>query len=319
MKMFEYFSWFGTKTAAATAREAEGISLEIQKSDVNAMKDADESLNEKVHNDLVQTAESVDRKIVMVYEKKFREKFGKLGNLNQKCPYCGNEHRSLNMGETKCTKCKKIFLVQKRVQDLGTAAFMTEQRKQFNLQWKVIGNVKKFRYFLPNEFEYIQKKLLKEGKKNLQNSEIMHSLINAYAKNSLSAGHYRLYSAFVFHKAELMRSEQRFSEALVHYFYVHFLHSNGVTDKAEFQINTKMNEELKTRIGELLDLGDLQMKKMKALYEYSIRSLNRFNSKNLKSDLNKSYSSLLKEFRESDEEKEGIKPMRSFMLFTKAS
>lgn len=312
MKMFEYFSWFGPKTT-------EGISLEIEKRDVNAMKDAGEALCEQVQKDLQQKTSVVDRQIVIMYEKKLRDRFQKLGNLNQKCPYCGNKHRSLQMRETKCIQCKKIFLVQKRVQDLGTAAFMTEQKKQFDLQWKVVSDIKRFKLFLAHEYEYIQKKLLKEGKKNLQESEVMHALLGAYAKNSLSAGHYRLYSAFVFYQAELMRSEQRFAEALSCYFYVHFLHANGVNNSAEFQANTQMNEELKMRIGELLDLGDLQMKKMKGLYDYAILHLNRFDLKCLKSDLNQSYAILTKEFRISDEEKEGIKPMRSFVLYTKAS
>jgi hypothetical protein len=310
--MFECFSWFGQKTT-------EGISLEIEKRDVYAMKDAGEALHEQVHKDLQQKTSVVDRQIVMVYEKKLRGRFQKLGNLNQKCPYCGNEHRSLQMRETKCTQCKKIFLVQKRVQDLGTAAFMTEQKKQFDLQWKVLSDIKRFKLFLAHEYEYIQKKLLKEGKKNLQESEVMYALLGAYAKNSLSAGHYRLYSAFIFHQAELMRSEQRFAEALSCYFYVHFLHANGVDNSAAFQSNAQMNEELKMRISELLDLGDLQMKKMKGLYDYAILHLNRFDLKRLKSDLNQSYAILTKEFRLSDEEKEGIKPMRSFVLYTKAS
>lgn len=312
MKMLEYFSWFGSKTT-------EGISLEIEKRDVNAMKDAGEALSEKVQKDLRQKTDVVDRQILMIFEKKFRERFQKLGNLNQKCPYCGNEHRSLQIRETRCTQCKKIFLVQKRVQDLGTAVFMTEQKKQFDLQWKVVSDIKRFTLFLAHEFEYIQKKLLKEGKRNLQESEVKHALLGAYAKNSLSAGHYRLYAAFIFHQAELMRSEQRFAEALSYYFYVHFLHANGVDNSAEFQGSTQMNAELKMRIGELLDLGNLQMKKLKGLYDYSIVHLNRFEIKRLKSDLNQSYAEVCKEFCLSDEKKEGIKPMRSFVLYTKAS
>jgi hypothetical protein len=92
-----------------------------------------------------------------------------------------------------------------------------------------------------------------------------------------------------------------------------------VDNSAAFQSNAQMNEELKMRISELLDLGDLQMKKMKGLYDYAILHLNRFDLKRLKSDLNQSYAILTKEFRLSDEEKEGIKPMRSFVLYTKAS
>ena len=95
MKIFEYFTWFGSN-------EVEGVSLAIEKNDVSAMKNSDNSLEGKVQQDLLQhTSDAVDRRVVMVYEKNFRDKFKKLGNLNQKCPYCANAYRTLNLGEKK--------------------------------------------------------------------------------------------------------------------------------------------------------------------------------------------------------------------------
>lgn len=283
------------------------------------MKETDAAVSDKVYDNLQHSQEVVDRNTVMIYEKRFRDRYKKLGNVNQRCPYCSKEYRSLSIGEKSCMQCKKLFLIGKRVQDMNTVVYQTELREHFNLQWKVIGGVKKFQYYTPSEFEYIHRQLEKQGKKNLRENDIMQSLLSAYAKNSLSAGHYRLYAAFLFYKAELMRSEQRFAEAMTYYFYVHFLHTNGVCDTAELGIHHTMNSELKERMGELVDLGNFQIKKMKNLYEYAIISLNRFDMNRLKMSLNRSYDLLVKEFRQKDEEKEGIKPMRSFVLYTRAS
>ncbi len=294
-------------------------SVEITKHDVNNMKDSDGLDEKKMQQDINQSAKVVDRRVMMNYEKKFMERFKKLGNLNQKCPYCAKEYKTLNLGDKKCTECKKTFIVQKRVQDMGTVAFREELKPQFELQWKVTSNIKKFKYYLPHEFDYIEKQLQKQGKKNLQHSEIMHAVLNAYAKNALAAGYYELYAALMFHKAELMRSEQRFAEALEYCFYVYFLHNNGVSNNGQLGSNTICNEELREVIADLLALGGLQVKKSKDLFDYAIAHLNRFNTSQLKVSVNKSYSNLLKEFKLDDAAKEGVKPMRSFVLYTKAS
>jgi len=309
MKVLGLFNWFETK-------QSEGTSLEIEKSDVSAMKNSDNTLEGKVQQDLHHSPDTVDRRVVMVYEKNFRDKFKKLGNLNQKCPYCAKEYRTLTLGEKKCIQCKHTFLVQKRVQDMGTVAFTMEQKERFDIQWKSVSDIKKFKYYLSSEFEYIHKQLQKQGKRNLKDTEIMQALLSAYAKNSLSAGYYRLYAEFLFHKAELMRSEQDFAEALTYYFYAHFLLTNGVNNKAEFETNLSLNTQVRQRIEDLLDLGDIQMRKAKDLYQYAILHHNKFNTKVLHVNLEKSYKLLVKEFKAKDESKEGIKPMRSFVLYT---
>lgn len=300
------------------SKKVDGVSVDISKYDIFDMKDAD-NISEKVQEALGHTPEVVDRRVVMKYEKKFIERFSKLGNLNQKCPCCGQEYKSSNLGEKKCISCKQTFLVQKRVQDMGTVAYRLEQRAQFDHQWKAISNIKKFKLYLSHEYEYIKTQLQKQGKTNIHDSLVMHSVVNAYAKNSISAGHYQLYTALMFHKAELMRSEQRFAEALMYYFYVHFLHANGVDNKAGFKNNLTINPELRERIAELLALGDFQIKKIKDLFEYSIAHLNLFKVSQMSISENKSYSMLMREFRLEDEAKSEQKPMRSFVLYTKAS
>ena len=309
MKIFD--NLFGSK-------KLEGVSIDISKYDVNEMKDT-EDISEKVQTDLQNTPEVVDRRVVMMHEKKFIERFKKLGNLHQKCPYCAQEYKSSHVGEKKCTACKHTFLVQKRVQDMGTVAYKLEQKPLFDAQWKATSKIKKFKYYLPHEYEYIEKQLQKQGKKHLSNSLVMHSVINAYAKNSISAGHYQLYAALMFHKAELMRLEQRFAEALIYYFYVYFLHTNGVDNQAGFQGSPVINSELREKISELLDLGNFQVKKLKDLFDYSIAHLNVFNLAKMNVTMHKSYSTLMKEFRLEDEAKMESKPMRSFVLYTKAS
>lgn len=313
MKLFNNLSWFKPK-------DTEGVSVTIDKHTVIEMKDSNNPYQEKIANDLQHTPDVVDRHVVMLYEKKFREKFVKLGNLHQKCPYCSKEYKSLHLGEKKCSECKHTFLVQKRVQDMGTAAFKIEQKRQFESQWKAASDIKKFKFYLSNEYDYIANQLKKQGKKHIIESDVMHSLLNAYAKNSLSNGYYALYAAFLFHKAELMRSEQRFAEALVHYFYVYFLHTNGVDNKAGFKVNLVLNAELKERMAELLDLGDIQTTKAKDLFDYAVVHLNKFNPSSFALSAHKSYSLLIKEFKLHDEQKRGVRPMRSFVLYsTKAS
>lgn len=309
MRLFSNLSWFKSK-------ETEGISVAIDKYTVIAMKDSNNPHEEKIAADLQHTSEVVDRRVVMLYEKKFRDKFVKLGNLHQRCPYCAKEYKSLHLGEKKCSECKQTFLVQKRVQDMGTVAFKQEQKQQFECQWKAASDIKKFKFYLANEYEYIANQLKKQGKKYIVESDVMHSLLNAYAKNSLSHGYYALYAAFLFHKAELMRGEQRFAEALVYYFYVYFLHTNGVDNQAGFKANTVMNAELKERIAELLDLADIQTTKAKDLFDYAVMYLNKFNPSSLSLSAHKSYSLLIKEFKLHDEQKRGVKPMRSFVLYT---
>ncbi len=309
MKIFD--NLFGSK-------KLEGLSLEISKNDIYDMKDAD-NIADKVQSDLQHTPGVVDRRVMMIHEKRFMERFKKLGNLNQKCPYCAQEYKSSHVGEKKCVACNQTFLVQKRVQDLGTVAYKTEQRAQFDAQWKATSNIKKFKHYLPHEYEYIKAQLQKQGKTHLHDSTVMHSVINAYAKNSVSAGHYQLYAAFMYYKAELMRSEQRFAEALEYYFYVYFLHNNGVDNAAKFKSNPIINPELRERIAELLELGDLQVKKLQDLFEYSIAHLNLFNPSKMSVSTHKSYSALMREFRDEDAAKVVQKPMRSFVLYTKAS
>jgi len=310
MKIFN--NLFGTKSSGS-------IALSIGKYDVVDMKES-RGLDEKqAHHDLNMTPNVVDRRTLMNYEKKFMDRFKKLGNLNQKCPYCAKAYQRLNLGEKKCTECSKSFMVQKRVQDMGTVAFRMENKAQFEYQWKATGDIKKFKNYLPHEYDYIQKQLQKQGKKHLHYSGVMHSVINAYAKNSLSAGYYQLYASLMFHKAELMRQEQRFAEALEYYFYVHYLHSNAVSNEASLGVNTQMNPELREAICAILDLGGLQVKKIKDLYDYSIEHLNRFNTSSTSVSTHKAYSNLMREFKEEDAQKEGIKPMRSFVLYTKAS
>jgi len=310
MKIFN--NLFGSKNS-------DGVSLLIGKYDVEDMKESRGLDEKKSQQYLDLTPNVVDRRTMMNYEKKFMDKFKKLGNLNQKCPYCAKEYKRLNLGEKKCTECEKSFMVQKRVQDMGTVAYRMEFKNQFELQWKATSNIKKFKHYLPHEYEYIKNKLQRQGKKHLHNSEVMHSVINAYAKNSLSAGHYQLYASLMFHKAEVMRSEQRFAEALEYYLYVYFLHSNAVSNSASLGVNTVVNPELREAISELLDLSGLQVKKIKDLYDYSIEHLNRFNLSNLSVSVHKSYSNLMKEFKDEDTLKDGQKPMRSFVLYTKAS
>ena len=311
-KILNYFNWFNT------SQENEHT-LEITKNNIYEMKDADDTLSEKVQKDQEYTPAIVDRRTVMLYEKKFRDKFSKIGNLHQKCPYCAQGYKSLHVGEKKCLNCKKTFLVQKRVQDMGTVAFKEEDKAKFEIQWKAVSGAKKFKLYLQKEYVYIQNQLEKQGKRNLKTNDIMHAVIDAYAKNSLCVGHYQLYASFMFYKAELLRSEQRFAEALNYYFYVHFLHCNGVDNKANFGIESSMNKELKACITELLDLGDLQAKKVQELFNYALLSLNKFAPEVLSVSMHKSYSLLIKEFKESDALKEGSKPMRSFVLYTKAS
>ena len=310
MKLFNFLNWFN-------AQENEGVSLDIEKSDISKMKNSDNALEAKVQEDLKHKTETADRRVVMMYEKNFRDKFRKMGNLNQKCPYCAKEYKSLTLGEKKCIECKNTFLVQKRVQDMNTVAFKSEQKEEFETQWRALSNIKRFKHYLGSEFDYIKQHLEKQGKRNLKDNDIMQALLGAYAKNSLSAGHYRLYTAFLFHKAELMRSEQDFAEALTHYFYIHFLVSNGVTNTAEFKINLEMNAQIKESIQDLLDMGSFQMKKLRDLYTYAITHHNRFNEKSLAINIEKSYKILLKEFKDSDEKKEDIPAMRSFVLYSK--
>jgi DNA-directed RNA polymerase subunit RPC12/RpoP len=309
MKLFNNLSWFKPK-------ETEGVSVMIDKYTVIDMKDSNNPHEEKISKDLQHTPDVVDRRVVMLYEKKFRDKFTKLGNLHQRCPYCSKEYKSLHLGEKKCSECKHTFLVQKRVQDMGTAAFKIEQKRQFDSQWKAASDIKKFKFYLSNEYDYIANQLKKQGKKYIVESDVMHSLLNAYAKNSLSNGYYALYAAFLFHKAELMRSEQRFAEALVYYFYVYFLHTNGVDNQAGFKANYIINAELKERIADLLDLGDIQTTKAKDLFDYAVVHLNKFNPSSFSLSAHKSYSLLIKEFKLHDEAKQGVRPMRSFVLYT---
>lgn len=309
MRLFNNLFWL-------KAKETEDISVTIDKYTVIDMKDSSNPHEAKVSNDLQYTPDVVDRRVVMLYEKKFREKFAKLGNLHQRCPYCAKEYKSLHLGEKKCGECKHTFIVQKRVQDMGTVAFKVEQKRQFDNQWKAASDIKRFKFYLANEYDYIAGQLKKQGKKYIAESDVMHSLINAYAKNSLSNGFYALYAAFLFHKAELMRSEQRFAEALVYYFHVYFLHTNGVDNQAGFKANYIMNPELKERIAELLDLGDIQTTKAKDLFDYAVVHLSKFNPSSLSLNAHKSYSLLIKEFKLHDEQKRGIKPMRSFVLYT---
>lgn len=309
MKIFN--NLFGSK-------KVEGLSVEIGKHDIFDMKDAD-NISEKVQSSLQQTSEIADRRVVMKYEKRFIDKFAKLGNLNQKCPYCAQEYKSSSLGEKKCASCQQTFMVQKRVQDLGTVAYRLEQKKQFEYQWKAVSNIRKFKLYLPHEYEYIKSQLQKQGKKNIHDSLVMHSVLNAYAKNSISAGYFHLYSSLMFHKAELMRSEQRFAEALIYYFYVYFLHANGVDNKAAFQTNIAINPELRERICELLELGDFQVKKIKDLFEYAISYLNVFKTREMRVSTSKCYNMLMREFKLEDAAKVEQKPMRSFVLYTKAS
>ncbi|HIC43658.1 MAG TPA: hypothetical protein EYO73_05015 [Sulfurimonas sp.] len=299
--------------------KAEEIRLEITKYDVNEMKDSDQKHQNKVHKDLEKKLEVKDRSVVMVYEKRFIGKFKKLGNTHQKCPYCRNAYKTLTLGEKKCVKCSKTFMVKKRVQDLGTVAYPLENKKQFDLQWTAISKVKKFKFYLNHEYVYIEQELKKKGKINLQTTDVMHSVINAYAKNSLNSGYYELYTAFIFYKAELMRSEQRFSEALVYYFYVHFLQNNGVDNEANFQAKNNMNKELRQRIVDLLDLGNIQIKESKDLFDYAVEHLSVFSQTRMSVNTYKSYKILIKEFKEEDAQKQVKKPMRSFVLYTKAS
>jgi len=301
------------------SKRIEGISLDITKYDVNDMKDSDQFHQIKVDSDLKKTPEVVDRRVLMMYEKKFMEKFKKIGNLHQKCPYCAKAYKTLHVGDKRCTGCEKTFYVQKRVQDMGTVAFTSEKKSQFDLQWKVNSKIKKFKFYLQHEYDYIQQQLQKKGKKHLHVSDVMHSVINAYAKNSLNSGHYELYTSFMFHKAELMRSEQRFAEALEYYLYVHFLHTNGVDNHASFKSSTVMNPELRERIADLLALGNIQIKKSKDIFDYAILHLGAFNESSLEVGKHKSYSLLMKEFKLEDALKEDVKPMRSFVLYTKAS
>ncbi|PHR58961.1 MAG: hypothetical protein COA44_02100 [Arcobacter sp.] len=302
-----------------STKKVEGIRLEITKYDVNDMKDSDQKHQDKVDRDLKKTPEVVDRRALMVYEKRFMEKFKKIGNLHQKCPYCAKAYKTLNLGEKKCTQCDKAFMVKKRVQDLGTVAYRLESKKHFDLQWKAVSKIKKFKFYLTHEYEYIEQQLKKQGKMNLQATDIMHSVISAYSKNSLNSGHYELYTAFMFHKAELMRSQQRFAEALEYYFYVHFLQSNGVDNEANFVAKTKMNPELRERLIDLLNLGNIQVKQAKALFDYSIKHLSVFCESRMSVNPHKSYSILMKEFKDEDAAKDVQKPMRSFVLYTKAS
>ena len=299
--------------------KVEGIRLEITKYDVNEMKDSDQKHQDKIDMDLNKTPEVVDRRVVMLYEKKFMEKFKKIGNLHQKCPYCKKDYKSLNLGEKKCTACDATFMVKKRVQDLGTVAFRMENKKQFDLQWKAVNRIKKFKFYLSHEYGYIEKELKKQGKMNLQTTDVMHSVINAYSKNSLNSGHYELYTAFIFHKAELMRSQQRFAEALMYYFYIHFLQTNGVDNEAGFSVKSTMNEELRERIVDLLNLGNIQIKRSKDLFDYAIKHLCVFSQGRMSVNAHKSYSLLMKEFKDEDMQKNEHKPMRSFVLYTKAS
>lgn len=299
--------------------ETEGINLEITKYDVNEMKDTDQKYQDKIDRDLKKRSKIVDRGIVMLYEKKFMEKFKKIGNLDQKCPYCAKSYKTLNLGEKKCIQCSKIFFVKKRVQDMGTVAFRSENTIQFDLQWKAVSKIKKFKFYLPHEYTYIQEQLQKQGKKNVQTNDVMHSVVSAYAKNSLNVGYYELYTAFIFHKAELMRLEQRFAEALVYYFYVHFLQNNGLSNEASFSLNTKMNDDLRQKIVALLSLGNIQVEKSKDIFDYAVKHLNAFNISRMPVNIDKSYSFLMKEFKIEDTQKQKQKPMRSFVLYTKAS
>jgi uncharacterized protein with PIN domain len=310
--IFDYFYWLGSNSEAEK-------NIELSKHEIVLMKDADDVNSKKILQDQNYIPEVLDRKILMQFEKQFREKFKKIGNLNQKCPHCAQEYKSLHVGEKKCLNCKKSFVVQKRVQDMATVAFKVEEQVAFDLHWSVVSSAKKFKFYLKNEYDYVQKQLEKQGKRNLKHNDIMYALLDAYAKNALCVGHYALYAKFIFYKAELLRSEQRFAEALVHYFYIYFLHNNGVDNSANFSVNSGINEELKERIVELLNLGNLQVKKIQGLFNYAIGLLNKFNEEALEVSQYKSYSLLMKIFKELDAHKDTHKPMRSFVLYTKAS
>ena len=294
-------------------------SLFILKEDICNMKDSDDSLSSRVQKDLQHTPDILDRHTLMKIQKKFSDRFIKLGSLSQKCPYCFSSFKSNALGEKECSECKEIFFVKKRVQDMNTVSLKKEEEKFFELQWKCAAEYKTFKDYLNKEYEYMNKKLIKQGKKNIKQNDIMYELLNAYAKNSVSVGHYKLYATFIFYKAELLRSEFRFAEALSHYLYVYFLQINAVTNTAEFSTSYIMNEELKENIKNLLDLGNLQMKDMKKMFDYSIKFLNIFSENSLEVSLNRSYLALVKEFKSIDALKRGIKPMKSFVLYHEAS
>jgi len=302
-----------------SSAKCEGINLEITKYVVNDMKDSDQKNQDKIDRDLQKVPEIVDRRVLMSYEKKFMHRFKKIGDLNQKCPYCAKNYKRLSLGEKKCLQCDKTFFVQKRVQDLATVTYRDENKKQFDAQWKAISKLKKFKFYLAREYEYLEQALKKEGKLNIQKVDVMHCVLDAYAKNALNSGYYELYTAFIFHKAELMRSEQRFAEALQYYFYVHFLQSNGVDNEANFILQTQMNPELRERLVDLLNLGKIQVKHSQELFEYAIKHLGAFSSARVSVNTHKSFSMLMKEFKEEDGAKDEHKPMRSFVLYTKAS
>ena len=100
--LLDYFYWFGTNSETET-------SIELSKHEIVLMKDADDVNGEKILLDQNHTPEVLDRKILMQFEKNFREKFRKIGNLNQNCPHCAQGYKSLHVGEKKCLNCKTSF------------------------------------------------------------------------------------------------------------------------------------------------------------------------------------------------------------------
>ena len=95
--LLDYFYWLGSNSNAEK-------SIELNKHEITLMKYADDTKSNKVAHDQNYIPEILDRKVLMTFEKQFREKFKKIGNLDQKCPHCAQGYKSLHVGEKKSTR-----------------------------------------------------------------------------------------------------------------------------------------------------------------------------------------------------------------------
>lgn len=262
-------------------------------------KDSDRAMHAKMFLRPIEK-EVVDATVFQDFVKKFNKSFEPLGNDKKQCPHCGRNYSTMPTEVKSCIDCEGAFYKTKRPQDGKTVLVKEEDRKFMDLQWENIRKAELIEGVNLDKLEKLRLKMVEKNNRSYTLYDAHYFVARKYIANAVTSGRFRLYSSLIYYLAEQDRYRQEFTRALIHYFYIYFLHYNGASNSVVFGDKVRINIRIIRRIHSLLKMAKLQTVDCQELFTYAIKELSAFEIEDMPHSIDDTYAHLVKSFEKTE-------------------
>lgn len=166
-------------------------------------------------------------------EEKGQEKghhFTRIGNTDNKCPYCENTLTERPHRKKKCPHCKNDIYVCTRPIDKEKVLVTEEQFQEIERQWEIYHYEQSASPEEKQEFENTRRAFLEKSEREPSRNDIFWSMYNKKLLEYAQNGDWGLYRNTRHKMAELLSKEGKEAEALKTFCEIAYLDINGIVN-----------------------------------------------------------------------------------------